>query len=239
MSFTPEQLNALKKIRKCLALAGSNNEHEAAAAMRQAHALMKKHGLNESSVHLSEIGERGVKATGSTGIQSWEAYLAATIAEAFGLKSAFQSGDYNFRTGRRGRGSILFIGPDARITVASYCYECLHRQLKRCLAEKRKLYGGVLTGRNAKVFAESWTVSACEKVSLLASQFDDGPLIEEYCRSVVTGGDKKPRKAATASGIDGDLDRAIATLGYREGDKAQLNPAMNGRDEAARIGVQS
>ena len=35
------------KIKKCLSLSQSDNPHEAASALRQAQALMRKHGLDE------------------------------------------------------------------------------------------------------------------------------------------------------------------------------------------------
>ena len=40
----------LDKIKKCLALASSANEHEAAAALRQAQKLMQAHGLTDQDV---------------------------------------------------------------------------------------------------------------------------------------------------------------------------------------------
>lgn len=41
---------AIEKIRKCLALAKSANEHEAAAALRQAQALMRKYGVEDGDI---------------------------------------------------------------------------------------------------------------------------------------------------------------------------------------------
>ncbi len=48
---------ALDKIKKLLRLAASDNPHEAAAAMRQARALMEKYRLEESDIQLSEVYE--------------------------------------------------------------------------------------------------------------------------------------------------------------------------------------
>ena len=47
----------LDKIKKCLALASSANEHEAAAALRQAQKLMAQFGLTETDVTLADVGE--------------------------------------------------------------------------------------------------------------------------------------------------------------------------------------
>lgn len=51
----------LSKIKKCLALSSSDNPHEAAAAMRQAKALMDKHGVSANHITMSEIGEATAK----------------------------------------------------------------------------------------------------------------------------------------------------------------------------------
>lgn len=236
MSLSPEQLAALKKIKKCLALAGSSNEHEAAAAMRQAHALMKRHGLSESSVQLSEIGEKGVKAAGKSKLHAWEAHLATAICEAFGLKSAFRHGQWH-SSASQGRGKILFFGPDARIEVAAYCYESLVRQLRKALADARKQFGPVMKDpRRSLLFTEGWVVAAGSKVNMLASAFEDGPLIDEYVGSRVNRmGEAKTKAAATKTKMT-EVERDIASLGVMRGEQAQLNPAMNGREEAQRLG---
>lgn len=53
---------ALQKIKKCLALAASPEQHEAAAAMRQAQKLMQQFGLSEVDVSLADVSEAGQKA---------------------------------------------------------------------------------------------------------------------------------------------------------------------------------
>ena len=45
-----DQKRILRRIRKCLAMAESGNEHEAAAALRQAKAMMDKYGITHTDV---------------------------------------------------------------------------------------------------------------------------------------------------------------------------------------------
>ena len=45
----------LDKIKKLMALAGSNNPHEAANALRKAQLLMQQYQLSEADVELSDI----------------------------------------------------------------------------------------------------------------------------------------------------------------------------------------
>lgn len=51
----------LRKIRACLRLSTSANEHEAAAALRQARALMEKHGVSHAEALAGEVSEREAK----------------------------------------------------------------------------------------------------------------------------------------------------------------------------------
>ena len=47
--------SVLAKIRKCLALANSANEYEAAAALAKARALMEEHGLTDDDIALADV----------------------------------------------------------------------------------------------------------------------------------------------------------------------------------------
>ncbi len=49
----------LEKIKKCLALSKSANEHEAAQALKQAQALMREYGITDIEVELSAVTETG------------------------------------------------------------------------------------------------------------------------------------------------------------------------------------
>lgn len=75
---------ALQKVKKCLALAASSEQHEAAAALRQAQKLMAAFGLSEVDVSLADVSECQQKAP-SAPLVRWEAALAHAIAEAFWL----------------------------------------------------------------------------------------------------------------------------------------------------------
>ena len=60
--------DALKKIKKCLALSRSANEHEAAVALRQAQHLMREHGLREQDVSLAD-GHHNLAAAKLAGVE--------------------------------------------------------------------------------------------------------------------------------------------------------------------------
>ena len=48
----------LDKIKKCLALSSSSNEHEAAIALRQAQKLMELHGISDIDVKAAQAQEK-------------------------------------------------------------------------------------------------------------------------------------------------------------------------------------
>nr|WP_137009577.1 DUF2786 domain-containing protein [Aquitalea aquatilis] len=121
--MSTENDNILRKIKKCLKLAESSNEHEAAAAMRQAQALMAKHGLNQGDVAISDIKEATSAAGALRKPAKWEAILVQLICRAFACQSLHA---------RRGQSAKwVFIGRDANPAIASHTFAQLYRQLKK------------------------------------------------------------------------------------------------------------
>src|SRR5690606_1568144 len=108
----------MERIRKCLALSESANEHEAAAATRQARKLMEKAGLTASDVGLFEITDQQVDV-GYSRLPSWAGNLSVAVARAFAC------------TAFHGQRQVRFVGPSACADVAGYCFEILLRQLKK------------------------------------------------------------------------------------------------------------
>ena len=53
-----DKKKVLDKIKKCLALGQSANEHEAAQALKQAQALMEKYEVNAADIDLSQVSEQ-------------------------------------------------------------------------------------------------------------------------------------------------------------------------------------
>lgn len=61
----------IDKIKKCLALSRSANEHEAEAALRQARKLMEAHGVTDLDIEAAEAQERRRKAGAKTKPSNW------------------------------------------------------------------------------------------------------------------------------------------------------------------------
>lgn len=137
----------LAKIKKCLALASSCNSNEAATALRQAQALLEKHGLDITDVELSAVSERQAKAGAIKTPAEWERELASTVAEAFQCELLFGSGYW------------CFIGIHAAPEVAQYSFTVLYRQIFKArqefLLSCRRLKRSTKT-RRADIFCAAW-----------------------------------------------------------------------------------
>ena len=116
-----DKQKVLEKIKKCLALGESANEHEAAQAIRQAQILMKKYGISEMDVELSAVTEKGVPVAAT--LPTWHQVLISQCAKAFGVKS--------YKCTQWGLAEARFFGIGIKPELAAYAYEVLLRQLKK------------------------------------------------------------------------------------------------------------
>ena len=146
----------IDKIKKCLALSASSNEHEAAAALRQARMLMEAHGVSDLDMQAAEASETHARAGAIRNPANWEARLAGKIGAAFGCRVLFV-GDGSHR------GEWVFIGPGAAPEVAQYAFKVLFRQAKAARAEhiktRLKRCKTATKTRRADLYCEGWVSS--------------------------------------------------------------------------------
>lgn len=156
-----EKDKALDKALKCFARAeGTDSQHEAETALRQARALMDKYHLDTGDVLAAGVIEHQVLCGTKSKPTTWMYRLAGICATAFDcnvVASPFQGQGWHFR----------FYGIGMSSELASYAYSMLHHQLvrtrkafvaqqKRCkLATKR---------RRGDLFAQGWIDSVATKV---------------------------------------------------------------------------
>ena len=175
---------ALKKIKKCLALAASANPHEAAAAMRQAQKLMEQFQVESSDPLLHGVIEREAKAP-SASIVDWEAALARMVANAFGC-ALFAAGSAKLLPSLRLRKTTNygFIGVNVQPDCAQYAYAVLSRQCakdrraymakqpKNCLPKTRIARGDT--------YAFGWLAGVKSKLQAFANTPEDEAAITAF-----------------------------------------------------------
>lgn len=120
-----DRAKVMDKIQKCLNLSKSSNEHEAAAALRQAQKLMVAFSVTES-----ELGAIGyTEETVSTTIQAGKKIplvlnvITNLVTHAFGVKAVY---------GRTIRVScanfdVTYFGPEHRVVLAGYVHVVIQR----------------------------------------------------------------------------------------------------------------
>lgn len=152
---------ALDKIKKCLRLATSANAHEAAAAMRQARALMREHSIGQDDVSMADVMECTAVAGSKKTPAKWEAQLANTVSKAYACKVIFAGGI----------GRWNFIGEMAE--VAGYTMTVLLRQVRQARRDyslaKLKNCKHATKVRRADVFCEAWVHTVYQQVMTFAN----------------------------------------------------------------------
>lgn len=227
----------LKKIKKCLALAQSNNANEAATALRQAHALMAKHSISSHEVAMSDIGE--AEAISRTMARDkpagWEVRLAARVGKAFGCQMLVARHVLRTR-GYLNEGRYVFVGLKDQAEVAAYTATVLIRKCKAArqawLAER---FGGVgvgIKGMKAKktrmgdAFAEGWVDAIGKLVIEFANPQNVESAIAKYVDEQTRGRKAQPRNLSRED--IGDHELAAAMMGRKAAKDERLFRPMEG-----------
>ncbi|MEO7691296.1 MAG: DUF2786 domain-containing protein [Sphingomonas sp.] len=163
----------LEKIRKCLALAASANEHEAAAALAKARALMEEHGVDQDDVAMAEVEEAAARGSRAQRPALWETILCNGVCIALDVTSFI-----DLARDRR------FIGRGASPEIAAYAFKVLFRHLQRARAEyiAKELKRCKLARKRARAdaFCEGWVRAVQRAMTALAPEHRDDPLVDQY-----------------------------------------------------------
>lgn len=215
-----EKKAIIEKVVKCLALAQSDNPHEAAAALRKAQRMMAEHGIEPQDVRLAAVTDKETPAGGWENPPRHVAMLAALVGEAFRCHPIFNVTAW----WPRYRSAVRFVGVDPEPKLAAYAFDVLRRQLvagrKRYLASLPKRLKRSTKTRRADLWAEGWTNAVWDKISCLVIHQDRKKLIADYIEAqhgaLVKQGARthKPR---------GRREWVCAAEGYIDGQGVSLN----------------
>lgn len=220
---------AIAKIKKCLALAKSQNPHEAAAAMRQAQKLMAEHNLDEQETSLADIAESTVAAV-SQANNLWENTLAGIVANAFACRiygKAFWSVIGMGRPTKKR--TWVFVGVGASAEVASYAYEVLSRQCAKARLEhvrkQPKTCKPITKTARGDSFALGWAFGVREMLDKFANSERNQKLLDSYMA-------KAHANLKTVESKDRSVGRNVRDddihQGVKSGKRAKLQHAVNG-----------
>lgn len=229
---------AIEKIKKCLRLSKSANEHEAAQALKQAQILMQQFGITDIDVQLSEIKESSLKVPLS--IPIWQHWLFAVCTRTFGVDGYIEMETYA-STGKK-TAQFRFYGISPKPELAAYAYEVLLRQLRaarqkymkeelsRVRLTKNKIY-------RADKFCEGWVMAVRSQVKKFAISESEQQQLQAYREELNLNGNAKPRTVNPSQSVkqNNGIDYQE---GFMQGKDAQLNHGVNGaeNDRIKRIG---
>ncbi|HEO8934375.1 TPA: DUF2786 domain-containing protein [Serratia marcescens] len=232
----------LAKIKKLLNLARrSTNSNEAANALSQAQALMRKHSLTETDIDLMEIGRASSKGAPSQAqkIPAYMNSLANMICRAFGVDCYYQYKRNFLSSGQR---TVVFFGPNERPEIAAYAFDVLSRQLVKARREftakmRRNIKPSTKVAR-ADQFCEGWVDGAYAVIDIYKVAASEKTLMAAYYSRLKEEMEFKESTFRAAKKCRGGEDAADA--GYRAGKQAQLHQAVHGQGGSLTgIGVKS
>lgn len=221
---------AIEKVKKLLRLSKSSNEHEAAAAMRQAQALMRQHQIEEAeaagaAAEIDPIEEVASDARRGKAVPVDMAALAGLIADAFGTK-AFARASKPLLSGSW-QTEAWFVGPAPRGELSAYAFNVLYRQL---CAAKRVHLRRVRNAKNRAARGDQFGIGFVDGVRALLSAWDVS--IEDRARISAHMQAKHPtmenRDLRARAGAGGVRAYADQHAGRNAGRSAQLHRGVAG-----------
>lgn len=223
---------ALKKVKKCMALSRSANEHEATTALRQAQKLMAEFGLAEQDVTLADVREARVKVR-SSAANAWEVTLVHLVADAFGCETfRARSGRYNDAGNWAVRSEWVYVGLDASADIAGYALDVLLRQCSAArlahIAKQPKNCKPITKTARGDAFAKGWVYGVREKVEAFAQPAKSEALLLAYMER--NHGQMTSSKVVDKSKRRG-IDDGHVIAGIKVGRTAELNRGVGGADE--------
>ncbi|MFM4022187.1 DUF2786 domain-containing protein [Klebsiella variicola] len=233
--MTNETEKYLAKIKKLLNLARrSSNSHEAATALNQAQALMRKHKLSQNDVDLMDITSKASKGAPShaQSIPRYMTFLVQLICRAMGV-NCYYSFQRNFMNGQK-QNTVIFFGPDERPEIAAYAFDVLSRQMVKArrtfIGSLRKNIKPATKTARADQFCEGWAEGAYQAIESFVVTETEKTLMANFLAKLKKEQDLSDLTPREAKKCRGDQDAAEA--GFNEGLKARLNHGVSGKDSA-------
>ncbi|MGP0152577.1 DUF2786 domain-containing protein [Pantoea ananatis] len=224
-----------RRIRRLMALGAKNsNDHEAARAVALAQRLMRRHGLNDEQITLSEIGESVCEQLTSNAekVPAWMHSLATVVCMATGCRCWFGWYGYVSPGGLRMiRRSLHFYGFGERPELALYIYTVLQRKLRAATDShmstyrKRRILRSTLRGR-ADQFREGWVSGVWQVLQSFSTPDGENQVLRHWLAQRHSGQAFSALVTREAESCRGDM--SARTAGWFAGRQAELSHGLTG-----------
>lgn len=159
----------LDRVRKCLALSKSSNEHEAAAALRQAQKIMAAHGIDEDEVGLALYASDFVDHDDyEHGLKKPMLIMCVIdlMQRAFGVSAVWEKSPDN-------KHRIRYFGEKSGVMLAVHSHTVVYRAVNASWRRHVKDNPGIKGVRDARAsFARGWCAAVVEKIQDLRPDSD-------------------------------------------------------------------
>ncbi|MGF1736613.1 DUF2786 domain-containing protein [Photobacterium satsumensis] len=167
--MSEQKRKALKKIAKCLELGNSANVNEAAQAIKMAHRLMLKYGLEQDDIEFIKMGKTKTKTLLPADISQQILKIIRGINRRFGVECVL--------TNHKGLKQAEFIGVAERAIFAAFAFDIVYREMNQQTGQFRNSFQGTGTSnaevtRRVNSFLAGWLEGALEKLPELNTDDD-------------------------------------------------------------------
>ncbi|WP_413284399.1 DUF2786 domain-containing protein [Vibrio sp. MA40-2] len=172
-----DKQKALKKIAKCLELGNSANVNEAAQAIKMAHRLMIKYGLDKDDIEFIKMGKTQSSHLLPASISSTILRVIRGINTKFGVEAVLLN--------HKGLKRVEFIGEADRAIFAAFAFDIVYREMNEHTGQFRNSFSGTGTSttevtKRVNSFVSGWVEGALEKLPEIAPDDDSNSKINNY-----------------------------------------------------------
>ncbi|MBR0347051.1 MAG: DUF2786 domain-containing protein [Rudaea sp.] len=228
-SWLMDRKTALRKVLSCLRLAASSNPNEAAAALRQARALMDEHGLTEADAYASEIhhADAPTRCRGSVPARSLM-FLIDIVATGFRcdvvIHRVSRTVMRNGWPASESTTTVRFFGAGSDAEIAAYAFSVLRRQLE---VDKGKHTARVRKRANKERRGEEFAIGW---ISAVRHQFPGAELADDRKAAIARAIESKHTNIVQTAGREvgkhGRASYGDRDAGYIKGSAARVHPGV-------------
>lgn len=207
---------AIEKIKKCLSLAKSQNENEAAIALKQANALMRKFNLEYRAVLAGEVNEVRVRTRYKSRPMGWDQLLVSQIGRQFDCEVLMIQNPHEW----------VFLGLDSNAQVAAYAYDVLMNQVrnssKRYLKTNHASASTALKRKLGRLYCQGWVSNLAKRIEQFAGASSSKEHISAYLQQSRYNVEQ-PKDSRRKRQILSALEWVVYTKGAQDGEHAKLH----------------
>ncbi len=218
-----DKKKALKKIAKCLELGNSANVNEAANAIKMAHRLMLKYGLDKDDIEFIKLGKTQSSHLLPASIGSGILRIIRGINTKFGVEAVLIN--------HKGLKRVEFIGEADRAIFAAFAFDIVYREMNEHTGQFRNSFAGSGTStqevtRRVNSFVSGWIEGALEKLPEISPDEESANKINDYIDKEFKNVDRETFKQQLREAMKNLT--ADYEVGLKKGRRVSVNRPIDG-----------